>query len=194
MGHAPHGILKCDGHIQVRLCHINSHKNLWLGHGMVLLYSWNRLFSGPALPGALWARIPDPGNCTGSGKTRARRAQGAPGSKSVSQPRTEGVHGLSRPSQGSLSSSNIQGCGYAPRLPVPGGRTHRGILEADLFEAVIGLAANLLLGASIPVAICVLNRNKPPGRRGKVLFVDAAQEGCFRPGKAQNCIDREHIE
>ena len=74
------------------------------------------------------------------------------------------------------------------------GKIRRGIVEADLFEAVIGLAPNLFFGASIPVAICVLNRDKPRARRGKVLFVDAAQEGYFRPGKAQNYIDPEHIE
>ena len=74
------------------------------------------------------------------------------------------------------------------------GKIRRGIVEADLFEAVIGLAPNLFYGASIPVAICVLNRDKPQKRRGKVLFVDAAQEGYFRPGKAQNYIDPEHIE
>ena len=73
------------------------------------------------------------------------------------------------------------------------GKIRRGIVEADLFEAVIGLAPNLFFGASIPVAICVLNRAKPKERRGKVLFVDAAQEGYFRPGKAQNFIDPEHI-
>ena len=56
-------------------------------------------------------------------------------------------------------------------------------MEADLFEAVIGLAANLFSGASIPVAICVLNKAKPAERRGKVLFVDAAQEGSFRQGR-----------
>jgi type I restriction enzyme M protein len=44
------------------------------------------------------------------------------------------------------------------------------------------------------VAICVLNRAKRPERAGKVLFVDAAQEGYFRPGKAQNYLDPEHIE
>ena len=74
------------------------------------------------------------------------------------------------------------------------GKIRRGIVEADLFEAVIGLASNLFFGASIPVAVCVLNRDKPRERRGKVLFVDAAQEGYFRPGKAQNYIDPEHIE
>ena len=73
------------------------------------------------------------------------------------------------------------------------GKIRRGIVEADLFEAVIGLAPNLFFGASIPVAICVLNKAKPIERRGKVLFVDAAQEGYFRQGKAQNFIDSEHI-
>ncbi len=73
------------------------------------------------------------------------------------------------------------------------GKIRRGLVEADLFEAVIGLAPNLFSGASIPVAICVLNKAKPAGRRGKVLFVDAAQEGGFRPGKARNYIDPEHI-
>ncbi len=69
--HPPHGILTGDGQIQVLLRHIDSHKKLWLGQGMVLRYAGNRFFSGPALPGALRARILDPGNCTGSGKTRA---------------------------------------------------------------------------------------------------------------------------
>ena len=74
------------------------------------------------------------------------------------------------------------------------GKIRRGIVEADLFEAIIGLAPNLFSGASIPVAICVLNKAKPAERRGKVLFVDAAQEGGFRQGKASNFIDREHID
>ena len=74
------------------------------------------------------------------------------------------------------------------------GTIRRGIVEADLFEAVIGLAPNLFFGASIPVAICVLNKAKPLERKGKVLFVDAAQPGCFRQGKAQNFIDPEHVQ
>ena len=74
------------------------------------------------------------------------------------------------------------------------GKIRRGIVDADLFEAIIGLAPNLFFGASIPVSICVLNRAKPAERRGKVLFVDAAQEGYYRPGKAQNFLDQEHID
>ena len=73
------------------------------------------------------------------------------------------------------------------------GTIRKGILQADLFEAVIGLAPNLFSGASIPVAICVLNKRKPPERRGKVLFIDAAQPGSFRAGKARNYLDPEHI-
>jgi type I restriction enzyme M protein len=74
------------------------------------------------------------------------------------------------------------------------GTIRKGIIEADVFEAIIGLAPNIFYGASIPVAICVLNRAKRPERAGKVLFVDAAQVGYFRPGKAQNYLDPEHIE
>jgi type I restriction enzyme M protein len=68
------------------------------------------------------------------------------------------------------------------------------LLNADLFEAIIGLAPNLFYGASIPLAICILNKAKPPERRGKVLFVDAAQEGYYRPGKAQNHLDDAHLD
>ena len=74
------------------------------------------------------------------------------------------------------------------------GKIRKGIVEADLFEAVIGLAPNLFSGASIPVAICLLNKAKPVERRDKLLFVDAAQEGCFRQGKARNYLDQEHID
>ena len=73
------------------------------------------------------------------------------------------------------------------------GKIRKSIVDADLFEAIIGLAPNLFFGASIPVSICVLNKAKPVQRRGKVLFVDAAQERYFRPGKAQNFLDRGHI-
>ena len=74
------------------------------------------------------------------------------------------------------------------------GKIRRGIVEEDLFEAVIGLAPKLFFRASIPVAICVLNKNKPAERRGRVLFIDAAQEDCFRQGRAQNVLDQEHID
>ena len=72
------------------------------------------------------------------------------------------------------------------------GKIREKIVRRDLFEAIIGLAPNLFNGASIPVAICVLNKAKPAERRGKVLLVDAAQPGYFRPGKAKNYLEPEH--
>jgi type I restriction enzyme M protein len=74
------------------------------------------------------------------------------------------------------------------------GVIRQSLVRANLFEAIIGLAPNLFYGASIPVAICVLNRAKRPEHRGKVLFIDAAQEGYFRAGKAQNFLERGHID
>lgn len=74
------------------------------------------------------------------------------------------------------------------------GTIRRALVQADLFEAVIGLAPNLFYGAGIPVAILVLNRHKRPERRGQTLFIDAAQAGYFRAGKAQNYLDAAHIE
>ncbi len=74
------------------------------------------------------------------------------------------------------------------------GVIRQGIVEADLIEAIVGLAPNLFYGASIPVAVWILNRNKRPERRGKALFVDASQAGYFRVGKAKNYLDPEHIQ
>ncbi len=51
------------------------------------------------------------------------------------------------------------------------GKIRQGLLQEDLFEAVIGLAPNLFYGTGIPASILVLNRNKPPARRGQVLFI-----------------------
>ena len=73
------------------------------------------------------------------------------------------------------------------------GKIRRGLAEADLLEAVIGLTPNLFFGTGIPVSICVFNKRKPPERKGKVLFIDADQEGYFRQGKARNFLDEEHI-
>ena len=73
------------------------------------------------------------------------------------------------------------------------GRIRRGLVESDLFEAVIGLPPNLFYGSSIPVTICVFNKQKRAVRRNKVIFIDSNQPDCFRPGKARNYLDEEHI-
>ena len=74
------------------------------------------------------------------------------------------------------------------------GKIRKGMVREDRFEAVIGLTSNLFFGATIPVVICVFNKQKPPERKGKILFIDADQKGYFRQGKAQNHLDDEHIQ
>ena len=74
------------------------------------------------------------------------------------------------------------------------GSIRQGLLEADLFEAVIGLPLNLFYGTGIPASILVLNQDKTPGRKGKVLFIDASVE--FEEGSNQNRLrdqDLKHI-
>ncbi|MDA8259022.1 MAG: class I SAM-dependent DNA methyltransferase [Betaproteobacteria bacterium] len=77
-----------------------------------------------------------------------------------------------------------------------------GLIDADLLEAVIGVAPNLFYGTGIPACILVLRQQvliganrvsgKPPQRQGKVLFINADHE--FFEGRAQNHLLPEHIE
>ena len=77
-----------------------------------------------------------------------------------------------------------------------------GLIDADLLEAVIGVAPNLFYGTGIPACILVLRQQvynganrvsgKPPGRQGRVLFINADRE--YFEGRAQNHLLPEHIE
>jgi type I restriction enzyme M protein len=64
------------------------------------------------------------------------------------------------------------------------GAIREGLLREDLFEAVIGLPANLFYGTGIPASILILNRTKTTLRKRKVLFIDASRE--FEEGTNQN--------
>ena len=72
------------------------------------------------------------------------------------------------------------------------GKIRQGLLQDDLFEAVIGLAPNLFYGTGIPASILVLNRAKPAARKGQVLFINASLE--FEEGSNQNRLRGEDIE
>jgi type I restriction enzyme M protein len=71
------------------------------------------------------------------------------------------------------------------------GEIRKGMLQEDLVEAVIGLPSNLFYGTGIPAAILVMSRDKPPDRRGKVLFVDASRG--YAEGTAQNRLRDEDV-
>ena len=72
------------------------------------------------------------------------------------------------------------------------GKIRQGLMQEDLFEAVIGLAPNLFYGTGIPASILVLNRDKPAERKGDVLFIDASGE--FEEGSNQNRLRDQDIE
>jgi type I restriction enzyme M protein len=72
------------------------------------------------------------------------------------------------------------------------GEIRMGILQEDLVEAVVGLPANLFYGTGIPAAILVLNKDKRPELKRKVLFIEASRE--FREGSAQNYLRDEDVK
>ena len=71
------------------------------------------------------------------------------------------------------------------------GKIRQGLLQEDLFEAVVGLPPNLFYGTGIPASILVLNRNKPLERRQQVMFINASGE--FEEGSNQNRLRNQDI-
>ena len=74
------------------------------------------------------------------------------------------------------------------------GKIRQEMLKADLFEAVIGLPANLFYGTGIPAAVLILRAKgaKPEERKRKVLFIHAP-EG-FESAPNQNRLRSQDIE
>lgn len=72
------------------------------------------------------------------------------------------------------------------------GKIRQGMLQADIIEAVIGLAPNLFYGTGIPACVLLVNKHKPAERRGKVLFVNGAEE--MITGKNQNSLSEANVE
>ena len=69
-------------------------------------------------------------------------------------------------------------------------RIRQHLLEADVVEAVIGLAPNLFYGTGLAACVMVLRQRKAPERSGKVLVVDAST--LFKRGRNQNTLEDEH--
>lgn len=72
-------------------------------------------------------------------------------------------------------------------------KIRKALIEEDLFEAVIGLPAQLFFGTGIPASIIILNKAKPAERQGKVLFIDASSDGLYLEGKARNYLRLQDI-
>jgi len=72
------------------------------------------------------------------------------------------------------------------------GRIREQILKNDLIETIISMPAKLFYGVGIPVAILILNKNKPENKKNKVLFIEAENE--YLEGKNQNSLRRQDID
>lgn len=68
----------------------------------------------------------------------------------------------------------------------------RKLIEADLVEAIIGLAPNLFYNTMIPACILVCRRHRRSEREGHVLVIDGSAR--FRKGRNQNEMTTEDVE
>ncbi|GGS44034.1 DNA methyltransferase [Actinokineospora fastidiosa] len=66
----------------------------------------------------------------------------------------------------------------------------RAMVESDLVEAVIGLAAGLFYNSTMEAIVLVLRTRKPANRRGRVLFVNAVNE--FAREQSQSFLRKQH--
>lgn len=71
-------------------------------------------------------------------------------------------------------------------------RIREHLLQADLVEAVVGLAPNLFYGTGLAACVLVMRQRKEPERRGKVLLIQASD--LFTHGRNQNTLEDEHRE
>ena len=72
------------------------------------------------------------------------------------------------------------------------GKIRKELLEQDLLEAVIGLGPNIFYGTQLAACVMVFKQKKESNKKDKVLFIDASDQ--IRVGRAQNHLDKEHIE
>ncbi|WP_430934019.1 N-6 DNA methylase [Saccharicrinis sp. 156] len=72
------------------------------------------------------------------------------------------------------------------------GKIRKALLEQDLLEAVIGLGPNIFYGTQLAACVMVFKLNKAVDKKGKVLFIDAANQ--VRVGRAQNFLEPNHVQ
>ena len=61
-----------------------------------------------------------------------------------------------------------------------------GFVKADLIECIIVLTSKLFYGNSVPACLIVLNKNKPRGRKNKILMVWASRD--YQKANPQNLL------
>jgi len=54
------------------------------------------------------------------------------------------------------------------------GKIRKVFIEEDIIEGIIGLPPNIFYGTSIPAALLIINKSKPPEKKDKIFFIDAS--------------------
>jgi len=72
------------------------------------------------------------------------------------------------------------------------GDIRKQLLKMDIVEAVIGLGPNIFYGTQLAACILIFRAMKKKDKKNKVLFIDASDQ--VREGRAQNFLEKEHIE
>jgi len=67
-----------------------------------------------------------------------------------------------------------------------------GIIKDNIIEAIIGLPAKLFYNTGIPACVVVINKNKPPYLKDKILFINLDRE--YGEGRNQNYLRPEDID
>lgn len=68
----------------------------------------------------------------------------------------------------------------------------KGLVDANIIEAIISLPPALFYGTGIPACILIINKNKDEKLRDKIFFINADAE--YGEGKVQNYLRPEDIE
>lgn len=68
----------------------------------------------------------------------------------------------------------------------------KGLVDANLIEAIVSLPPALFYGTSIPACIIIINKNKNEKLRDKIFFINADAE--YGESKVQNYLRPEDIE
>ncbi len=66
------------------------------------------------------------------------------------------------------------------------------LVKADIIEGVLGLGPNLFYNSPMEACVIICHMNKPPERRGKILFINAVNE--VTRERAQSFLEDDHIE
>lgn len=66
------------------------------------------------------------------------------------------------------------------------------LIEQDLLDAVVGLPSNLFYSTPIPACLLLFRLHKPPGRKGRVFFVDGSSR--FTSGRNQNQMSADDTQ